>query len=342
MSEKENELVSVVVPVYNVEPYLRRCLDSIINQTYENMEIILVNDGSVDGSGRICGEYCKRDGRIFLLTQEHRGVSGARNTGINAARGKYITFIDSDDFVHELYIERLYRNLKEQRAQISCTGMHRFCNVLFTECDRKTTVRVFGGIEAIKNMWYQKEITNSVWAKMYETNLFKGIWFPEGMLYEDLGTVYKLFYKAQRIAVSTEVLYYYFQRPDSIMNQKFNEKKFDRIEISKELMEWAEDVEDRLYQAAYTRYFVSNIQVLREIPLEKKYENDVENIWKEIKKYRMAVIRNREAKKITRFIAIFSYGGKQLLKMLGKYYKYWEYKGLGRKVKYKSYIITGG
>ena len=96
-------------------------------------------------------------------------------------------------------------------------------------------------------------------------------------------------------------------------------------------MEWAEDVEDRLYQAAYTRYFVSNIRVLREIPLEKKYENDVENIWKEIKKYRMAVIRNREAKKITRLIAISSYGGKYLLEILGRCYKYQEFKRWDRR-----------
>lgn len=332
MSElKENELVSVVVPVYNVEPYLRRCLDSIIGQTHKNMEIILVNDGSTDGSGKICEEYRKKEKRIFLITQENSGLSEARNTGINVARGKYITFVDSDDFIHKRYVEKLFRNLKDHCAQISCIGIHRFYNVPFTEYDQESTVRVFDNIGAIKNMWYQREITNSAWAKMYEANIFKDIWFPEGMLYEDLGTVYKLFYRAERIVVSTEPLYYYFQRPDSIMNQIFNEKKFDRIKISEELMEWAEHIEDGLCQAACTRYFVSNIQVLREIPLEKKYENDVENIWKEIKKYRLGVIRNQEAKKITRLIAASSYGGKFLLKVLGRYYKYQEFKRQDRR-----------
>jgi len=323
---EENELISIVVPVYNVEPYLKRCLDSIIEQTYKNIEIILVNDGSTDESGKICENYKQKDKRIILIEQKNSGLSEARNAGVIIAKGKYITFVDSDDFIHKLYIERLYKLLKFHHAQISCIGIHKFYSVPFIENDLTPVVRLFSGMEAIKDMWYQRMITNSAWAKMYETRLFESVLFPKGRLYEDLGTIYKLFYEAEIIAVSTEVLYYYFQRPDSIMNQKFDIKKFDRIEVSKELIRWADCVEDKLYKAALTRYFVSNVQVLREIPFEIKYKKDIEKIWKEIKKYRFKVIKNKEAKGITRLIAMSSYGGKYLLKALGKYYKHQERK----------------
>lgn len=320
----EKELISVIVPIYNVENYLKRCVDSIIYQSYKNLQIILVDDGSTDLSKLICDDYLKIDKRINVIHKKNGGLSEARNAGIDVAIGKFITFIDGDDWVHEQYIEHLFKSLQIYKAEIS------ECSIV--EYDKKRhyadkSVKYFeyDGVEAIEKMCYQKEIRTSVTAKLYYKELFKNVRFPVGRIYEDLGTTYKLLSRVKRIVRSTKQYYFYCKRDDSITHQPFNHKKMDRIINSEELLLFLDDNFPDLIDAAITRNFISNIQVLKDMPLGNIENLDDQNrIKANIRKFRFEVLRNKKAKAITRCIAFSSYFPLLFMKKL--YFLYELYK----------------
>lgn len=314
-------LISIVIPVYNVSAYLKRCLDSVCTQLYENLEIILVDDGSTDNSGVICDEYAKLDNRILVIHKENGGLSDARNAGIAVSQGDYISFIDSDDFVGKLYIQRLVRLLLEFDADISIANQQNFSDYNKIKKKQRQSIKVFNGISAIEDMWYQRNIKTSAWGKLYKKELFQEIEYPKGKIYEDLGTTYKLFYLSEKIVYSSEVLYYYYQRNDSTMNKKFTLEKMDRIELSKELLEWAVNNCLQLKDAAIARFFISNMQVLQEIPNINVYHEQIQFIKRNIEKYRVQVIFNKNVKFVNRIIACCACFEINLLKKLGFFYK---------------------
>lgn len=217
-----NELISVIVPVYKVEPYLNRCIDSLLSQTYERLEIILVNDGSPDSCPQICDEYAKKDSRIKVIHKENGGLSSARNTGIEIALGRYISFLDSDDWVDKEYIATLYKLLLDTDSDISA------CDFLRTATEsvpapEKGVVYQFSNIEALyqftSEFYVQMVVT---WGKLYKIELFDHIRFPLGRLHEDEFTTYKLIYEAKKLVLTTSKLLYYWQREDSIMRSGFD------------------------------------------------------------------------------------------------------------------------
>jgi glycosyltransferase involved in cell wall biosynthesis len=220
--DNSSDLISVIVPVYKVEDYLRRCIVSILNQTYSNIEIILVDDGSPDSSGDICDDYEKKDPRVKVIHKKNGGLSDARNAGIDIAKGKYTTFLDSDDWIAYDYIETLYDLLVRNGADISV------CNFIRTETEIIEITGVakdiyeFSNIQALDNLCgkFYEQLTVA-WGKLYRTELFKEIRFPVGKIHEDEFTTYKVLYKAKKIVVTTEQLLYYWQRPDSIMGLGF-------------------------------------------------------------------------------------------------------------------------
>lgn len=324
MKEQSPSLITIIVPVYNVEGYLMRCLDSIVKQTYKHLEIILVNDGSSDSSGEICRTYQKKDSRIVLIDKDNGGLSEARNYGLARARGDYITFVDSDDYIHGDYVRSLYCLLKDYHADISIVGARRVYDTQAnTQESRQSRILCLTGEEALKNMLYQRKIINNAWGKMYAKQLFDSVRFPVGRLYEDLGTLYKLFYKSRRVALSSERLYYYYQRKDSIMNREFSMKNMDRIVISGEIMEWAGDKQPDLYKASIARFFTSNMQVLRTLPLDnREYDNCLMEVEDNIKKYRNIIIADKNVKPVNRIIAFSSFLNPYILQKMGKIYKY--------------------
>lgn len=317
------QLVSVIVPVYNVNQYLVKCLESIINQIYENLEIILVDDGSTDNSGIICDEYSKKDKRIKVIHKENGGLSDARNAGIEIAKGEYLTFIDSDDFIAEDYIEYLYNLLKKYNAEVSvCCKINFYENEEIDKVLNTERIMMFTGQEAMENLFYQKEITPSAWAKLYSREIFKEIRYPKGKIYEDLGTTYKVFFEAKKVVWSSAQKYFYLQRQNSIMRKKFSASNFDRIEMSQNILEFVDMQCRNLHQAASVRFFISNIQVLRELPLKNiEYRDMIKQIKYNIKRYRKIVLFDGQAKKITRVIAFFTFLPIGFLKTLGYIYK---------------------
>ena len=206
-------MISIIIPVYNVEKYLERCVESVFAQTYSAYELILVDDGSTDGSGKICDRLAKRDDRVRVIHKENGGLSSARNTGLKMSRGEYITFIDSDDVVHPCYLECLLKAGKH--ADISMGKLERFSGetVSFADIDKNEKPDLKTGQETLGCFFEQKaEVANYVSAccKLYKRELFDGIVFPEGRLFEDEFTTYRLYYKADKVAVSQNILYYYY------------------------------------------------------------------------------------------------------------------------------------
>ncbi len=224
-----NELISVIVPVYNVESYLEKCLDSIINQTYSNIEIILINDGSTDSSFEICKKYKKKDKRIILINKKNGGLSSARNAGIEKFTGNYLLFVDSDDYIERDMVEKLYNNIMSNDADISV------CNFFITEkgIDKKNnSCKNFIIKDETKyNFLYNSYSLQTIlsWNKLYKKHIFKDIRYPKDLLHEDQYIIEEILNKAKTINYMTkEFLYHYVQRDQSIM-KTFNVKRFDVI-----------------------------------------------------------------------------------------------------------------
>ena len=235
----KDELISVVVPIYKVEMYLKQCINSIIKQTYTNLEIILVDDGSPDNCPKICDEFKEKDSRVVVIHKENGGLSDARNAGIDVAKGKYIAFIDSDDYIHNEFIEELYNHIVSEKAQISmCTIQKVNEKDEVIEEIPITEEKVISGRKAILE-FNNFSISNVVaWNKLYNIELFKDIRYPKGKIHEDEFTTYKLLYLAKRVAISNRKLYYYRYNQNSITNKQFNEKRLDVIDALEERIEF--------------------------------------------------------------------------------------------------------
>lgn len=233
MSLMKNDLVTVVVPVYNVEKYIIKCLNSLVNQTYENIEFIVVIDGSTDNCLSICQSFADKDSRIKIIVQENCGLSGARNTGLSLAKGKYICFVDSDDYVDAGYIEKMYLAITTSNADICC------CDFWYVDEGNNKWIRknksskIFTKEEALTDIFTQSQDTEiMVWNKLYKTSLFidNDIRFDLGKTNEDNFIMYKLYNNSNKIVFINDKLYYYLQRKDSIMGNTFNEKRLDILE----------------------------------------------------------------------------------------------------------------
>ena len=231
MEKQNHPLISVIVPVYNVEKYLSYCLDSIIQQSYDNLEIILINDGSTDGSKSICEEYVEKDQRIRLINQKNKGLSGARNTGLDNCIGEYITFIDSDDYIVNDYIEYLYSMITEHVTISMCNSK------IVKSYDNKNLESSVGEIKSLNQKEYFKMTLYNVrylsaWGKLFHKKHFTRIRFPEGMLNEDIYIMGDIFSNIDNIVLGTSDKYKYVKRLNSITTGKFSERKFDLVKAN--------------------------------------------------------------------------------------------------------------
>ncbi len=319
-------LISVIVPVYKVETYLRKCIDSIINQTYRNIEIILVDDGSPDRCGEICDDYAKRDNRIKVIHKDNGGLSSARNVGITEAQGEYISFIDSDDFVSVFYIEILYKAINCTGAKISSTkyDINKFINgkenkVCFPKSSSDYTVHNITIKEALELMMYQ-QIPNGAQYRLYHKSIFSDLRFPEGWIFEDVATVHKAFIKSNSIALVEAAIYAYRIREDGIVKSKFSEAKMVVIPITRDLFKEVSEYSPNLVRAAASRAFSQNYHVFLQIPSNDKER--LNEVFCEIKKYRAIVLKdtNKYVRKKNKIGALSSYLGMRMAYFLGKVY----------------------
>jgi len=314
-------LVSVIIPVYNVERYLDRCINSIINQTYSNIEIILINDGSTDKSLEKCNEYKDKDSRIKLISKKNSGLSDTRNCGINVATGKFLTFIDSDDWITSDYIKHLIDLVNSYQADISVTSYLKVWEgkeevLRINDKDKKPVI--MDSEEAIVFLLYQRLFTTSAWGKLFKQELFKDVNFPSGKIYEDMGTIYKLFYNAKKIVYADHKTYLYFQRGGSIVNSPFSIKRLEYLEFTKECMEFTKEMLPSAYSAAVSRHFSACFQLLSILPRDKVYKEIRSVLYIEIAKYRKMVLGDRKARNINRYAAFISYFGISIAEYLVK------------------------
>ena len=219
--------ISVIVPVYNVEKYVGRCIDSILNQTFTDFELILVNDGSTDNSGVLCDKYAKSDDRIKVIHKENGGLSDARNCGIDESLGEYLSFIDSDDWVENNFLKTLYDNAIKHKAEIVIVNLHK---VLDDKHEQSVPINEMccSGREALNYLYGEQSIyTNVAWNKLYKKSLFKNIRYPVGRTHEDGFTTYMLLDLCNNVYFSNYDAYCYYQRSDSIMNSMFTQNRID-------------------------------------------------------------------------------------------------------------------
>lgn len=264
-----DSLISVIIPIYKVERYLRRCIDSVISQTYKNLEIILVDDGSPDGCGKICDEVAKKDRRIIVIHKKNGGLSDARNAGLRKAKGDYFIFIDADDYIDTKMIQILFENLKKSNADISVCNYDIFDeneNYIFKDFELEEEKGEFSGYEAAEKTLFKQEPQMVVaWNKLTKRKLWENRIFPIGKQHEDDFTSYQLYYEADKVVITKMPLYHYFQRSDSIVGVGFNIKSLDKIEAYIRAKEYFEKKDRKLYNRACNMVLIMNMRCMKEL-----------------------------------------------------------------------------
>ena len=216
-------LVSIIMPVYNAEKVVGRAIESVLNQTFDDFELIIVNDGSTDDSGRICSEYAGKDSRINYIEKANEGVAVTRNRALKAVTGEMIAFVDADDYVGKRFLEKMISIKKENGAQISICSFMRFSSEMPEEKDSEASdITVWEHDDAMKNCYgsYGARVSGILWNKIYDSNLFEGLEFPVGLRNEDEFLLPKLIDKCSKVAVTDEIFYYYYENDNSITTNK--------------------------------------------------------------------------------------------------------------------------
>ena len=290
---EEKTLISVIVPVYNISGCVERCIKSLLTQTYENLEIVLVDDGSSDESGSICDEYAKKDSRIKVIHKENGGLSDARNEGIRKATGNYISLVDGDDFVDRNYIEELYGVLMKYDARMAITA-HR---VIYpkTSMNKSTGEKYVGSPkEILRRMLYDDGLDLSAWGKLYDADLFRGIKYPKGRLFEDSATTYKLVDACDKIAVYSVPTYNYVMRTSSIVNESFSRNKMDLITSTEEMINYIRKKYPELSVGCDRRMMYAYLSTLSQLAKSKVKDKESERKMMDyVKENRRRVLKDK-------------------------------------------------
>ena len=227
----EKDLISIIIPVYKVEKYLEKCIESVLKQTYKNLQIILVDDGSPDSCGKICDEYAKKDVRIEVIHKENGGLSDARNVGISKAKGKYIGFVDSDDYIKNDMYEILYTLIKKYNADVSICNLYDVIDEKEYIRNKENQIQEYNRIDILKEILLDRNIQSYAWNKLYKKELFDEIKYPVGKKYEDIGTTFYVLEKCKKVVVTGRPEYYYLKRADSLVNDVTESTVFDYMEL---------------------------------------------------------------------------------------------------------------
>ncbi|MDR3046762.1 MAG: glycosyltransferase [Bacteroidales bacterium] len=265
-------IISIIVPVYNVENYVSKCIESIINQTYRNLEIIIINDGSSDKSGEICSSYAIKDNRITLIHQENQGLSMARNNALDIASGEYIGFVDSDDWIALDMYYTLYNNAVEYDADIS------MCNFYYVNqngekssySNESNSIKVLEGVYKIAHNI--RLSNNCVWNRLYKRYLFNDIRFPKGKSFEDIFVMHRLVDNANKVVLSSQCKYYYLRRENSITLNPFNLNQMDNLKAYIERHTYISITYPNMEKTGRKHIFLSLLWLIRKAYRDNKIE----------------------------------------------------------------------
>lgn len=305
-SKEGRPLVSIVVPVYNVEAYVDISVQSMTEQTYGNIEIILVDDGSTDASGVRCKAWAERDSRVRYIYKENGGAASARNAALDVCRGTLITFVDSDDYVDVNFIEVLYDAMRLTEADISICGWKNETGSEIVSSDTVKGMSCFDKTEALNRLFYQEGYDTAMWGKLYRAELFRDIRFPVGNIYEDIAIIYKVFEKVNKVVYSDYNGYHYLLRETGTTLKTFSRKKMDLIDVADEMEEYVLSHCPEAEMAMKSKYVRANFHIYLQIPREAEYAAERARIEKNIDKYRGCVLKDKRTKKGTKAALLIS------------------------------------
>ena len=281
------DLISVIVPVYKVEPYLDKCVRSIVEQTYQNLEIILVDDGSPDNCGAMCDAWAEKDSRIKVIHKENGGLSDARNAGMNVATGQWIAFVDSDDWVSAEYIDAMYQAIQKTGAEIAaCDVLIAYGDIALKVSTQHAEIRVCNAEEAVGDVLQGKGFRAVAWNKLYKKSLLVNEQYPVGKYHEDEFFTYRILAKASKLVYVDCTLYAYFQRPGSIMNS-ISIKHLDTLDAYLERLEFLKTKYPQLYATDKFTFCASCVGFYQYI--DRNRTPDVVIMRDKIKEYRKKV-----------------------------------------------------
>lgn len=313
--------VSVIVPAYNAREFLEECLESIVNQSFKDIEVLVVDDGSTDGTAEIAESFCKKDSRVRLLRKENGGLSDARNYGIDRSLGKYICFVDADDCIFDYSIEVLLNGVKETNCKISC-GLFTRKVYLKHQSQKNIKWQIIDWRTAVNKLLYQEKIDCTACAKLYKKELFDNFHFRKGLKYEDLDLTYRLIEEAQEIAFTNTVIYYYRQNPKSITGS-FSTSRFDVLDVTKRIEEYMTENHPELIAAARDRRLSANFNMLGLIALNDKrdeFKDIADECYSLIKRYRWSSLTNPKVRLKNKAGILLSYLGKKAYQRVAKLY----------------------
>lgn len=314
-------LISIVIPLYNTSLYMDKCLDTVINQSYRNVEIILIDDGSTDNTGKKCDDWAKKDERIKVVHRKNGGLSEARNTGIENAKGEYITFIDSDDYVSTDMVDYLYNLIVKYDTLMS------LCTHTVMLSSGKSIINGKGGDEILSDkavlfkMLYHDTIDTSAWGKLYHISLLNNIRYPKGKLFEDIGTTYKFFIASKTIACGYKDQYYYMVRDNSIVTSNFSPQKMDLLEMTDNMAKEVESIYPDLKKGIIRRQVYARFSTLNQITDYSLYLELVNELIEFITRYRMTVFFDINALLRDRLAILSLIFGKDVYCVLWNIYK---------------------
>lgn len=292
-----NPTISVVLPVYNVKAYLEKCVDSICHQTYKELEIILVDDGSTDGCYELCEYLKEKDDRIIVIHKENGGLSDARNAGTLQATGKYISYVDSDDYVKETYIEYLYGLIQKYNCKVSLAT-----HIVIDENGKQVEIgdgtdECLSAEACLERMLYHDVIDTSAWSKLYDIELARKFLYPKGKLFEDIGNTYRFFLESERVACGYEPQYYYMLRSNSIVTSSFNMRKLDMLEMTDQMADDVEKQFPNLMDALLRRRVYARFSTLNQMKNTSEHADVRNSLIAYIKAHRSEVMHNPKAPK---------------------------------------------
>ena len=289
-------IISIIVPIYNVGKYLPKCIESILNQTFKNFELILVNDGSTDNSGVVCDDYAKKDTRIKIVHKSNGGVSSARNAGLYVAKGEYIGFVDPDDYIDKNMYEKLYRLCIDNNSDIAICRFNREINGKIQNKESTEEIIELNNMEAMNELFKGNLYRFSLCNKLFSKKCFNDVLFPEERIHEDLSTTYKLFANSKKAVYINYCGYIYVRRENSILTSTYNEKRLQAFIAWDEIIEF---IDKNYYEiieqviATFTYWCVDNIlYILNQVNNSKKKNNYLNIIQKYTTKYYIYIKRN--------------------------------------------------
>lgn len=296
--KKKDALISIIIPFYNSEQHLDFCLNTVENQTYENIEVIMVNDGSTDSSREIAIEYVQKDSRFFLVDQENRGVSSARNKGIALAKGEYISFVDSDDWVHSKMIEHLYKNAVDYNADISTVEIKRNEQERINQFPIFIKIEVYDQTEYVKKFFKidSQETVYYCYNKLYHKSVIENNMFPSYKIGEDVVSTYKAIINSKLIVSSSAALYYY--RQGSGITSTFNDNYFQLIQVWDSVIEIAKErcpthVEWAKLNRARINFTILSQMALAGVNKDSKYHAVIKKMKGELREDKEKLIHSR-------------------------------------------------